>query len=276
MTHLLGLNSSTWLAIVWEVAWRSTALLALGLAAARIVPLRPARAHRVLLIAALACLAVQPASLVARRLDVGLFSRPPETRPAVLDSAPRQIPRRAVVAPSRNMVTGEERERPAQASTTAPAWGNTTTNAPRLDSSSLTVAFLVAWAFLTASGLLRLVVSFAVGLRLKARAPMVVVSRIHVAVETAARNVGLSVTPELRASPSVRCPVVWCWGTRPVQILPVAMVEAAADGCGNWAAVLCHELAHWKRADLLRAAHTPADHTDALRLVASFPEAHLA
>jgi beta-lactamase regulating signal transducer with metallopeptidase domain len=253
----MGLDSSAWLAIVSEVAWRSTALLALGLAAARIVPLRPSRAHQVLLIAALSCLAVQPASLLARRFDVGLFSRPRETRPRVLDFAGGQTPRTAVVAP-RTVASGEKRERATQASVAAPAQGNKVASALRLDAAWLTFAFLAAWAVLTAGSLLRLVVSFAVGRRLKARASIVRVPALDAAVVTAARNLALSVMPELRASAWVRCPVIWCWDRRPVLILPVGMVEAElqSNGRGYWGAVLCHELTHWKRADHLSALTT--------------------
>ena len=44
----------------------------------------------------------------------------------------------------------------------------------------------------------------------------------------------------------VDCPAIWCWGRRPVIVLPEAAKPATTV---DWAGVLCHELAHWLRRD---------------------------
>jgi protocatechuate 3,4-dioxygenase beta subunit len=111
---------------------------------------------------------------------------------------------------------------------------------------------LLAWATLTAIGLLRLLLSFVLGWKLKAESPVLREVPLLDAAAAAARSLGLSVTPEVRVSRAIPCPVVWCWGRRPVLILPDTMTGSARE----WSAILCHELAHWKRADHLSALVT--------------------
>jgi hypothetical protein len=87
MANALALASHGWLSIVWLVAWQSTAMLTLGLATTRIVAMRPSRAHRILLVSALACLVVPAATLVANRFDFGLFSPQQDSKPEKLIEA---------------------------------------------------------------------------------------------------------------------------------------------------------------------------------------------
>ena len=42
----------------------------------------------------------------------------------------------------------------------------------------------------------------------------------------------------------VRCPAIWCWGQRPLILVPPVGEEKV-----DWVAVFCHELAHWVRRD---------------------------
>jgi beta-lactamase regulating signal transducer with metallopeptidase domain/protocatechuate 3,4-dioxygenase beta subunit len=104
-----------------------------------------------------------------------------------------------------------------------------------------------AWAVLVAVGLLRLLGSFALASQLMARASSVGDPAILAAAAEAARSVGLTAPPEVRESGKVRCPVVWCWGRRPLLIVPTSPRGPA----GGRAAIYCHELAHWKRGDHL-------------------------
>jgi hypothetical protein len=54
----------------------------------------------------------------------------------------------------------------------------------------------------------------------------------------------------VRAARQVRSPVIWCWGSRPVLLVPDH--EEAGD-IVDWPSVVCHDLAHWKRRDHLTA-----------------------
>ena len=52
-------------------------------------------------------------------------------------------------------------------------------------------------------------------------------------------RLGVIVAPELRVSPQMRCPSIWCWGRRPVIVLPE---DAAAGTSIKWVGIFCHEL----------------------------------
>ncbi|MHC4362288.1 MAG: DUF1573 domain-containing protein, partial [Planctomycetota bacterium] len=60
-------------------------------------------------------------------------------------------------------------------------------------------------------------------------------------------KLGIDSKVEVRTSQGVRSPVIWCWGPRPVLLVPSTAAEA--DKRLDWASILCHELAHWKRRD---------------------------
>ena len=64
--------------------------------------------------------------------------------------------------------------------------------------------------------------------------------------DAARERLGLKVAPRLLASAGVACPIIWCWGRRPILIVPRTNRNAV-----DWPAVLTHELAHWKRRDHL-------------------------
>ena len=74
-------------------------------------------------------------------------------------------------------------------------------------------------------GLTRLAVSFATGLRLKRAAGVIDSPELLDASRRAAELLRLAKPPEVRVSASVHCPVVWCWGRRPVLILPAGTAK---------------------------------------------------
>ncbi|WZO96313.1 M56 family metallopeptidase [Isosphaeraceae bacterium EP7] len=263
MTDSLSMATPAWVALAWQVAWQSTAVLAAGLVASWTVPMRPSRAHRILLAAAIACLIVTPASLIARRFDLGLLPPRLTTNPPEVAAEPGPSPRptlasSGVVAPPVSFASGRDMARPE----VQPIGFNPTlqeqsdvsispvTPNPVASEASIVSLIPPAWAVLTLVGLLSLLASYALGLRLKAGAAILRDGDLVEAAGSASRSLGMSIVPELRRSRSVRCPVVWCWGRRPVLIVPDS--PSAAD-TGHWSAIFCHELAHWTRRDHLSA-----------------------
>jgi hypothetical protein len=93
----------------------------------------------------------------------------------------------------------------------------------------------------------RLLLSFQRGRGLLARSHPVPEGRLHDALCEAAARLGLPAVPRLVASGEIRSPMVWCWGRRPVLLLPASALEGA--DAVDWVSIFCHELAHWKRRD---------------------------
>ncbi len=109
------------------------------------------------------------------------------------------------------------------------------------------MALVGLWCVLSGLCLARLVVSLVLGHRIVGRARLIVCESTERAVDAACTRLGLGVRPVLRASSRVACPAIWCWGRRPVIVLPDAVDMLAAPV--DWVGVFCHELAHWLRRD---------------------------
>ena len=66
------------------------------------------------------------------------------------------------------------------------------------------------------------------------------------ALDAAKAKLGVEGDVIVRASRQARSPVIWCWGRRPVLLVPSGSCD---DARLDWSSILCHELAHWKRRD---------------------------
>ncbi|MHB1560870.1 MAG: M56 family metallopeptidase, partial [Isosphaeraceae bacterium] len=234
------------------IAWQSSALLALGLAASLWLGRRPARAHRILLLAMAAAVVAPIAARVVRIEGWGLWTssataragsdRPgdgsadlmaaapsPMTGPA---AAPLLRPTPAAMPAVRTLrsATSPEPERPATGI-------------------RVSAAALVGWTW-AGLGLLffaRLAAATVAARRVIREAEPIADDAWQRAAEIAARRLGLPETPEVRTSASVRCPSIWCWGRRPVILLPAD--ETCARATVDWVGVFSHELAHRVRRD---------------------------
>jgi hypothetical protein len=102
------------------------------------------------------------------------------------------------------------------------------------------------WVIVSALGLARLAASMIVGYRIIAQARLIAGGSLDQAAEAAATRLGIRGQPDLRVSPRAACPAAWCWGRRPVIVLPEC---ACCDAPVDWVGVFCHELAHWRRRD---------------------------
>jgi len=246
--------------MLWTVAWQTSLMLAFGLLASQIWSHRPARAHRILILTIISCLTVPALTLAVRELDWGLLARPVNEQsttflpvehvdattstaiaPAAVEfraNAQNAAPQSAIAGERSSLepasVVGEVREKEAREARLSPM-----------------VCLTWAWAILSGVVALRLV-------RLLHRARVFVTGRqpaeaslLRQALNQAASRLGLQTSPELCVS-SVGCPVVWCWGRRPVVFVGRDTAEKLASR--DWAAVFCHELAHWMRGDHLAAA----------------------
>lgn len=122
----------------------------------------------------------------------------------------------------------------------------------RGDSWSVETVFMYAWIAAAVIAVVRITLAYLRGQRIVARAAPIHDDVATRAGESAARRLGMAITPELRTSKGVSCPVIWCWGRRPVILLPEAMAPGEPDEALR--AILSHELAHWTRRDHLTSA----------------------
>jgi beta-lactamase regulating signal transducer with metallopeptidase domain len=260
-----------------RIVWQSGLLLLVGLIASRAWHRRPARAHRILFLAILGALAAPLCGQVARLQGWGLWaSRAPITpssavSAAVAASAPvAPSPRGAAPDAMRSVDAAGGSEPTSRAvpdaagrsgpESTGPLDGSSGTadrsGRPFVASMPLGRVGLILWWLVSGLCLARLVAALILGHRVVARARPLASGALAQAAGSAATRLGLGVRPELRASARAACPAIWCWGRRPVLLLPEAAsaVESQADPSVDWMGVFCHELAHWVRRDHLSAS----------------------
>jgi hypothetical protein len=236
--------------LVWDCVWQSCLFLGLGLAASAVTARRPARAHRLLILAGLAALATPLLSHLAHRGGWGWLGSeqgravgpiPVVSAPAVATSG---------LAPATSLA-GSRRSDPAGRDVTGPPPASRRGGDPSAGpgpGSGVPWAAMVRWGWLIASGFVavRLAGAFVGGWQMARSGRPVEDAGLEAAARMAAERMGVDPMPELRVSPRVRCPSIWCWGRRPLIVLP-----AIDPGRIDWVGVFCHELAHLVRRDHL-------------------------
>ncbi|MHC4989791.1 MAG: M56 family metallopeptidase [Planctomycetota bacterium] len=198
--------------LLFDVLWQTTFWLALGLLGSLVLAQRPARAHCALVMGLVAAVLTPLLSVVFRDSGLGLFG-PLTAAVTVRAQAPPELP----------------------AASAAPVAGPATW---------LVVACSL-WAAASAALLIRLAAAYVRARRLLADARPLAREDAAALARTTAERLGLDRPPALSQSDRIGCPVVWCWGRQPRIILPATLSSTDPD----LTAVLCHELAHWKRCD---------------------------
>ena len=198
-----------------DAIWQSSAWLIAGLAASILMSRRPARAHGVLLLS-LAAAAITPLlAALLRLLGWGLM----EPVGAAISGG--------ALAPQRLMLDGGLFQ----------------------ESGLLSGRLLAAgWLVLSLVAVARLLLSVRRGRHLLSAAGGAHDGPASRLVRDAAVRLRLWQVPEICVLSGLRCPVIWCWGPRPRLVLPRALAEERAEALQ---AVICHELAHFKRRDHL-------------------------
>jgi beta-lactamase regulating signal transducer with metallopeptidase domain len=253
------------------VVLQSTLWLAVGLVAARIWRRRAGRAHLLLILATSAALISPALTEAVRRMEWGVLPpspAPPEEVPVVVVTAPeparelpaaqrRDVPFDELLEQSREPATDQAAEpaREEQIATLPPPKTEPDpepeappVKPPRTAGIAERIPSAVAGLWLCASLILtiRLVLSLFSGRQIARRAQEETSPRLWESLRAAAGALGLRTPPLLRVSPQIRCPMIWCWGARPVVLLPES---AAQQPQILWRSVFCHELAHLVRRD---------------------------
>ncbi|MHC4595535.1 MAG: M56 family metallopeptidase [Planctomycetota bacterium] len=219
--------------LLWNCAWQSTACVVLGLASSYVLRRRPGRAHQVLFLSMIAAVIVPIMSILVKHYELGLFV----AEPVVLQSQPQDRPTASNYGAHGIIPVENIEHKPA------PIGENSAPVMAGSQSAKFPWRSVVLSVWITASSILatRLLVTFVLGVRLLSRAtPLGCERRV---------KLGIDKDVKVYSSRGIRSPVIWCWRHRPVLLVPNAAERS--DDRIDWAAVLCHELAHWKRRDYI-------------------------
>jgi len=250
------------LAFPWSILWQASLLLGAGLLASLVWSRRPARAHAALLLAIIGCFAVPGLGIVAQQCGWGLISRPrpdasmPDADPT--SSLALDAPRRGWHGQASSLGRGELEQRPGNESyPTMSEHSNALVGAvaqadAEMASQSLwsTIPLkpllLSIWAAASMLLMLRLSIGWTRAARTATSASVIDDPVLRGAIRRGALRLGTPPAIDLRASPAVVTPSIWCWRRKPIVLLPADWRRAVNV---DWAAIFAHELAHWRRRD---------------------------
>ncbi len=225
---------------LWSCVWQGMVCVGVGLVGSFILRRRPARAHQMLLLAMIAAVIVPVMSAVVKHFEWGMFVAEPVVSEPVVESRfeisnYEMADIAAVESAEPTMSVFEEAAGPVVIA--------------RPEKTKLRLGTLAIWGWAAASLILyaRLLVTFALGIRLLGRSAPAKCERIQKAANAAVVKFGIDKPVVVCGSSKVRGPVIWCWGKRPVLLVPSSGGET--NGSLDWVSIVCHELAHWKRRD---------------------------
>jgi len=223
---------------VWTCLWQSMALVMAGMAASFLLRRRSSRAHQVLLLSIVAAVTVPVVSTLVKHYELGVFVAKPA-------AAPWQLQTEAVAGdfyPS-GPIAQDFGYEPGPIEGDLPPVVIVSKSAPLPWTRVALYGWIAASLVLTT----RLLVTFALGVRLLGRAKPLDCKKMEEAVRSVSTRLGIGRAVVVCSSRGVRSPVIWCWRRKPVLLVPSKTVHC--DNGIDWTGVLCHELAHWKRRD---------------------------
>ncbi len=221
---------------LWPLLWQSSVCLALGLGGSFILNGRPTRAHRVLLLSLVAAVVAPILSHAVRQQQWRWLAAGPT----------------AVGVEERSLTVDEVRAAPLPSGETESA---SLASAPEISTQPVATApfefnpaglLMRLWPGLGVLLLARLAVRFLLGYRLAKYSHPVTDGPILSALDAAKETLHVRAHVLVRSHARVRSPVIWCWGRRPILLVPS---KAQPSDAVDWPSVMCHELAHWKRRD---------------------------
>ena len=233
-SEILSQNASLWVFI-----WQSTVCIAAGLAASFALIRRPALAHQVLLLAMLAAVIVPVMSILVKHYELGVFIAEPAAAQSKFEGGieTNRYERSAAT------VTEVAKHRPALVEEHLPS---AAINSERVKF-PWNVVLLRGWLITSLILLVRLLITFFRGVRLLDRSAPLDCQWIKEAAHLASAKLGTGRDVKIYTNESIRSPLIWCWRSEPVLLVPPAAKHP--DTKVDWVSVLCHELAHYKRLD---------------------------
>jgi len=224
---------------LWSCVWQSMLLVAVGLVGSFILRHRSARAYQVLFLSMIAAVIVPILSILVKHYELGLFV----TEPVIIQSQPEDGAAVGNYGASGIILIEDTEHKPGPIEENS-ALATTGPQSTRFPWGSVMLCGWIAASLILAA---RLLVTFVLGVRLLGRAVPLSCKRIEEAAHLARAKLGIDKDVKVYNSDSVRSPVIWCWRRRPVLLVPSA--AGRFDNRIDWAGVLSHELAHYKRRD---------------------------
>jgi len=224
---------------LWMLAWQSTLCLAAGLGGSLVLRRQPARAHQALLIGLIAAAVIPLLSHTVKQRGWGLLVE----RPAAVAS-PQAEP---IAASGEGGIFESPMPIDPEHSPMASSQGPDSSRLRQPRDFHPEPWLLSAWILASGILLVRLIARFFVGLHLVHCSGPAQVEAVTAAIGMVKSRLGIDRAVAVHSSERIRSPVIWCWTSRPVLLIP-------GDGSGNgdhldWTGIVCHELAHWKRRD---------------------------
>ncbi|MFB0552620.1 MAG: ankyrin repeat domain-containing protein [Phycisphaerae bacterium] len=219
--------------------WQSTIFIVVGLVGSFILRHRSSRAHQVLFLAMIAAVIVPIMSILVKHYELGMFVAEPI----------------AIQSPAEDWATASNYGAPGIISAENIEHNRSTferdltsaTTGSEIAKFPWRSVVLCGWIAASLILFARLLVTFVLGVRILGQALPLDYQRIKEALHLARAKLGIDKDVSIRSSRGVHSPVIWCWRRRPVLLVPSS--AGRFDNRLDWAGVLCHELAHWKRRD---------------------------
>jgi beta-lactamase regulating signal transducer with metallopeptidase domain len=221
---------------LWGCVWQSTLFAAIGLAVSLLFRSRPARAFQVLILTMSAAVLLPAMSVLVKHFELGVLAQEPTV---IKQKTSSNITGTDYETTMSAASFEAEREVNAAAAEGTPARAG----AKR---AAIPWRTMVLWGWKTAALILsgRLGVGFIGGILLLRRAQANSSKQIRQAADSAREKLGAAEELQVRSSGEVKSPVIWCWSKNPVLLVP-----DNTDSEVDWAGVICHELAHFRRKD---------------------------
>lgn len=241
----------------------TTFWLCLGLVGAWWHRTRPARAHFILFLSIVGCLALPLAYGAARRWNLGLM---PTLSPSVSQAqtgrsgAGEQRPRTkdlpeatADTAAVAQVMQGTASSAAGPRTQNEPASGanNRSSKTPEARSTTWTWPGLALgiWIAMSVALSARMALSLLSAARVLSRSRQLLDPTIQKAIDSARGYLGIETQPDVRSSAEMESPAIWCWSRRPTLLIPAALLSETRSM--HWESLFCHELSHWRRLDHL-------------------------
>jgi beta-lactamase regulating signal transducer with metallopeptidase domain len=219
---------------VWSCLWQSTIFLVTGLSGGFLLRRRSARAHRLLFLAMMAAIIVPAASIFVKHYDLGMFTAKP---PVIQPMSESHVIHETTGIISSNVTKSSPA--PINRDSHPIMTGSNTVEFPWRS------ALLYVWIAASLILVVRLIVTFVLGVRLLRRAVPLDCDKIKQAIDQAKTKLGIRKQVKIYTNAKIHSPVIWCWKRTPILLVPRANGLPDID----WTGILCHELAHYKRRD---------------------------